>query len=314
MSEQGTGEQGASALATRRCVVVYNPRASGADDTVRARLEALAPAGAFLVVGEVDQGELLSRVAAELRRVEATHLVAAGGDGTVSGVLPLALTHDVCVCPVPLGTSSSFARAFGFGSADDALVWLADTGAREVRADVGFANGQPMALLAAVGLHAETIGGAKGSLKAALGSVAYLAQFAAALDAATPFEVEVSVGETRFVCTSTAVTIANAARPAALLAQGTGEVVPDDGLLDVTIVQASTAAEIVVAGLELARAALTGEATSQRVIAFRARALTITLDAPRALLIDGEVCGETTRLDVSLRPSAMRVADRRAPT
>ena len=91
------------------------------------------------------------------------------------------------------------------------------------------------------------------------------------------------------------------------MARGPASVSPEDGLLDVTIVAASTLREVVVAGFQLLRTTLQGESAAHDGIGyFSAPSLTITTRPPQPILIDGEPCGEG-QLHVECIPKAIRV-------
>ncbi len=287
-----------------RKVVLYNPGASSATSESEVALrEGLA------LLGDVEFLELDERfTVARLDELAANAdtLIAAGGDGTVSALLPVAMRRELPVLVVPLGTSSSFSRALGIQDREHALSLLTEGTVRAV--DVALVNERPMVLLAALGLHADAVGNADRDLKATFGSAAYVMEFLSSLAKAEHFDVEITVGAQRFQCTSTAVTVANAARPGALLAQGQGDVVIDDGLLDVTIVLGSTSSDILVAGLELARGALSGEGVEGRnVLSFRTSELTLRPSTPRPLLIDGELLDAVDEVHIALRPAGLRV-------
>ena len=62
--------------------------------------------------------------------------VAAGGDGTVLGVLNAAIKHDTFFSILPLGTGNDFARSLGIGSVEDAVEVLFRRRVRQVDAGV----------------------------------------------------------------------------------------------------------------------------------------------------------------------------------
>jgi diacylglycerol kinase family enzyme len=190
--------------------------------------------------------------------------------------------------------------------------------------DAARANGRFMLLHAALGFHAATIGETSREAKNEWGMLAYVAEGLDQLRTLEPFEVEIHVGRLGqpdhadsqdhevIRCSATNVAVANIAPRKTLMARGPASVSPEDGLLDVTIVAASTLREVVVAGFQLLRTTLQGEPAAHDGIGyFSTPSLTITTRPPQPILIDGEPCGEGV-LHVECIPEAIRVLVPRA--
>jgi diacylglycerol kinase family enzyme len=78
------------------------------------------------------------------------------------------------------------------------------------------------------------------------------------------------------------------------LAQGAGQVIYDDGLLDITIATSETKMQAVTTMLKMLGSALVGaDAQQQNVLHGRAKEITITTNPPQKVVVDGEVIGMT---------------------
>lgn len=90
------------------------------------------------------------------------------------------------------------------------------------------------------------------------------------------------------------VTVANAAPPTSVLAQGLGDVCPDDGLLEIICVTGNHPIGIIGTMFSMLRSALLGRReTDGKVYGLRAKQVTVTCDPPQRIVIDGEEAGKT---------------------
>jgi len=191
--------------------------------------------------------------------------------------------------------------------------------------DVGTANGRPFLLLVGIGLEADVVAGARRSLKARLGTLAYVASSLSRGMSHTPWALSYTIttadGETAAgaVRAATAVTVANTAPWTSVMAAAeapagdgelaTGDGVPDDGALDATAFTASaagapgTAAAVVGVGL----AASAGTPAPRHVHTARVVRLLIDAAPPQKVVVDGEVAG-TTPVHFGVLPGALLVA------
>jgi diacylglycerol kinase family enzyme len=101
--------------------------------------------------------------------------------------------------------------------------------------------------------------------------------------------------------------VANVAPATSVLAQGFGQVIPDDGLLEVTIASPATRLQ----GLNalaslLASAVVQSPATHPDLVCLRARRITISTDPPQKLVIDGEML-EADPVTFTCLPGALTV-------
>jgi diacylglycerol kinase (ATP) len=244
-------------------------------------------------------------------------VVASGGDGTVTAVAE-ALREigkdgvDVRLGVVPRGTANALSVALGIpGDIEGAASLINRAPARLV--DVARVNGESdMMLLCGIGLEAETVKRADRGLKNTFGQLAYLLAGIASIRDQRSFKVNATlydVSEERFFGGGTvsgdvvrmsdvrvkAVTIANAAPPASVLAQGIGEVLCDDGLLEVVLVSPNAGPmSLVLTLINLLQSALLRKRVARAdVFGMRARRIELTCDPPQSVVIDGENSGMT---------------------
>lgn len=236
-------------------------------------------------------------------------IIASGGDGTVSAVAGTLINTAIPLGVIPRGTANAFAVALGISSAITPIRSACEVIlAGKIRVvDVAYCNGKPMILLAGVGYEAEMAAKADRKLKNKWGPLAYLMagwqQLSEQKLFATRIEFEDGVQHLR----ANAITIANAAPTTSVLAHGTGQVIVDDGLLDVTITTAETRLQTILSILSLLKAGLANTATqNQNVVTFTARRLKVTTDPAQKVVIDGEIVG-TTPVEVECIPSGLTV-------
>jgi diacylglycerol kinase family enzyme len=207
---------------------------------------------------------------------------------------------------LPRGTSNSISVHLGIPSGIDDACAVIITGHDHV-VDTAIANGKPMVLMATLGIHADAITEVDPELKQSFGALAYAIEEVRRLLGDSLFEARVTVGEHSFACATSALTIANMARPANLLAQGPAELVEDDGLLDVTLVAIDGVGDAIATSLHLASRALQGlPATRPNVAHFRAREVRVETTEPRNVMVDGDDAGQTP-LVVRVVPRSLTV-------
>ncbi len=86
--------------------------------------------------------------------------------------------------------------------------------------DLATCNGYPMLLLAGIGLEANAISAASREAKNRFGILAYIMAGIRQIQELELFEVKIETEQTVITCQATAVTVANAAPPTSILAQG----------------------------------------------------------------------------------------------
>ena len=104
-----------------------------------------------------------------------------------------------------------------------------------------------------------------------------------------------------------AITIANAAPPTSILAQGGGQVISDDGLLDVTIATVENRFQALTAMLGMLGATLTRTSSNNKnIVHFSTPHIKVKTTPPQKVVVDGEVIG-TTPVEVECIPAGLTV-------
>ncbi|MDC0836014.1 lipid kinase [Leptolyngbya valderiana BDU 20041] len=233
--------------------------------------------------------------------------IAAGGDGTVSKVMAAAIETGVPVGAIPRGTANAFARALGLpDSLEAACQVILDGNVREIDA-ARCGDGRLMVLWAGVGVGAEAIVQTESDSKERLGRLAYVLSGVQQLQDLKHFNVEIEVEDRILVASAAAVTVANAAPPTSILAQGPAQVCPDDGLLDVTVFAPETPTEAITASYDLLWSGFNDRATERSDVGYlQAKSVKVRTTPPQNVVVDGEVVGRDT-LELTCVPGGLRV-------
>ncbi len=249
-------------------------------------------------------------------QAEADLVIASGGDGTVSAIAGVLFNTDIPLGIIPRGTANAFASALGISTTltpirNACQVILEDN---IVTVDAAMCNNKLMILLAGIGYEAETVAKANRQLKNQWGTFAYLIAGWQQLDQQELFNTQLVIDDENYEFEAVAVTIANAAPPTSILAQGIGQVVYTDGLLDVTIATAKNLQDspnpklkaittmIRVLGATLVKS----EPNLPDIYHFLAKKIKIATQPPQKVVIDGEMEG-TTPLEIECMPQSLRV-------
>jgi methylglyoxal synthase len=250
-----------------------------------------------------------AQLAREAIAIGVDMIIASGGDGTVSSVAGELIGTGIPLGIIPRGTANAFSVALGIPQLlpirNACQVILAG---KTRTVDVARCNGMPMILLAGIGYEAETIERASRELKDRWGAMAYLMAGWEMLSEGVLFDAFIDAEGENYTIQANAITIANAAPPTSVLAQGAGEVVMDDGLLDVTIATAETKLQAVTTMLKMLGGALvkTGGIQHKNVVHGRTRRITVTTEPPQKVVVDGEIIG-TTPIEVECIPNGLTV-------
>lgn len=248
----------------------------------------------------------LTQLVEEAIAVQPDLIIASGGDGTVSAVAGAMISTGIPLAILPRGTANAFAAALNIPANLRAACELILAGTTRV-VDAAYCNGLPMVLLAGIGFEAEMVERASREMKNRLGTLAYILAGIQQLNEQVLFSVQVKIDDVDNEFQAGAVTVANAAPPTSVLAQGLGEVVEDDGLLDVTISTPSSMFQAVNSMISLFGAALIKSAPNrQDIVHLRTQRITITTDPPQKVVVDGEIIG-TTPVEVECIPGGLTV-------
>lgn len=239
---------------------------------------------------------------------QADLIIASGGDGTVSAVAGALIGTEIPLGIIPRGTANAFAAALGIPRLlpiRNACQIILSGNVRTV--DAAYCNGLPLILLAGVGYEAATVELASREMKDQWGVLAYLMAGWQTMDTHSLFETEIETEGEVYQLEAHAITIANAAPPTSVLAQGGGQVIFDDGLLDVTITSAETKLQGITTMLRMLGAAVTrSEIEQKNVVHLSAKKLRVTTNPPQKVVLDGEIIG-TTPIEVECIPAGLRV-------
>ncbi|WP_319420264.1 methylglyoxal synthase [Pleurocapsa sp. FMAR1] len=240
---------------------------------------------------------------------DADLIIASGGDGTVSAVAGAMIGTDVPLGVIPRGTANAFGMALGITQQINQLRRACEiilAGKTRV-IDAARCNNLPLILLAGIGYEAETIEKADREAKNRWGSLAYIMAGWQQLNEQQLFDAEIEIeGEMR-TFQAGAITIANAAPPTSVLAQGIGEVVMDDGLLDITIATVDNKIQAVTTMLSMLGAALIRtSAELDNIVHLRSRKVKISANPIQKVVLDGEIIGNTP-LEIECLPQSLTV-------
>ncbi len=291
----------------RSACLVFNPVAGQGDAEqdlakIIALLESEITLDVQITSKEMDAGELAQ--AALNRGAEA--IIASGGDGTLSAAAEALVGSNIPLGIISRGTANAFANALGLPDTIEESCEAILGGHTKV-VDAAYCNGKPMVLLAGIGFEAETVEHADRETKKRLGILAYVVSGIKQLRELECFDAEIETDDQIIKVTAAAITVANAAPPTSVLAQGPAGVVYDDGLLDLTIVAPANARGAIAASFHLLQSALTGNAADREDIGYlRAKRIKVTTEPPQKVALDGEIIG-TTPIEVECIPQGITV-------
>lgn len=278
-------------------VAIWNPASGSAPDEEELR-DALGPDVELVPTTEDDPGP--GQTADAVDRGAGT-IVACGGDGTIRACVEPLLDTETALDLVPLGTGNLLAGNLGIPSGLDAA---RERGNRPVRTiDVGFVNGEAFVVMAGSGFDAEMIRDADGDAKDRFGRLAYVkAAMSHLRDALEMTTVEVD-GKPWFRGRTSMVLVGN-------FGQVTGglevfpDAQPDDGMLDVAVLAASTVRDW---GSVLWRLVRGKDQRPELVRRAQARDIRVVTNRRRVYELDGEDRPPATELKYSVRPSSLKV-------
>lgn len=239
---------------------------------------------------------------------EADIIIASGGDGTVSAVAGALVNTGIPLGIIPRGTANAFSVALGIPGITPIRSACEVILAGKTRVvDAALCNGRPMILLAGVGYEAETIDRADREAKNRWGVLAYMMAGWQQFDEQELFDVEIEIEGVTKNFQAGAITIANAAPATSVLAQGLGEVIMNDALLEVMIITLSNRRQAVNAMVRMLGAAiLKTPAQHEDTIGLRTNRVKVSTNPPQKVVLDGEIIG-TTPVEVECIPSGLTV-------
>ena len=227
-------------------------------------------------------------------------VVAVGGDGTVNEVAQALVGTPAALGLVPLGSGNGLARDLGVPlRTTDALEVLLHGRPRMI--DVGCANDRPFFCAMGAGFDADLVDRFNRCQRRGLAT--YLRLGLLLWWRQRPERFVVHAGDTRLEFTALLVAVANAAKFGnnARIAPGARV---DDGLLDLVVVPPATLRN----ALPLVWRLFTGTLDRHpRIRHLRGAHFTIERTQPGLFHTDGEIGPPVARIEISVRPSALRV-------
>ncbi|MGK7910183.1 MAG: methylglyoxal synthase [Synechococcus sp.] len=278
--------------------LIFNPVAGQGDPDLELALiqQILEPAVRLQTIftqPDIDPAEQAKEVIEEIAHRQdgnnTDFIIASGGDGTVSAIAGAAISTGVPLGVIPRGTANAFSVALGIPTdLRRACETIAGGNTRQV--DAARCNDLPMILLAGIGFEAGMVEKADRDLKNRLGPLAYVLSGALQLFEQQPFNAKVEMADRTIDLQTGALTVANAAPATSVMAQGFGQVIPDDGLLDVTIasVQGGLQGLNTMAGL-FTSAIVKTQFQREDTLCLRTDRIKVFTDPPQKLVVDGEL-------------------------
>ena len=301
---------------SRRGYLIFNPVAGQGDPEaelaeIRSCLEPQFMLQVWKTQPDLDPGEQAKELIKEIKAFEAegegeSIIIASGGDGTVGAVASALQGSDIPLGIIPRGTANAFSVALGIPTGVKAACTNLLLGNLR-RVDVAVCNDRPMILLAGLGFEAGMVNKASRELKNILGPMAYIFSGARQMVDQQPFQATMQIDGKEVQLDTCAITVANAAPATSVMAQGFGEVIPDDGLLEVIVASPKDRLGGFSVLSSLAWSAINSSNANHNDIAcFRTKQLEIRLNEVQKLVIDGEVIDAQT-ITVSVNPQALQV-------
>jgi YegS/Rv2252/BmrU family lipid kinase len=270
----------------RICTLIVNPVSGGYSELrlrqVVAALKAGGLAPELLLTEKADDAELFSRRICQ--ELEEPFIVAAGGDGTVNGVINGLAAERATLAVLPLGTANVLAAELGIKSPADAVARIVAGATRPLTAGLLEAGGvrRRFLLMAGIGVDGSIVRGVRVGEKRIIGKGAYLLSAARLLCGWERERLEVTTGGRRIECHS--VVVCNAARYGGgfIIAPGAEIFSPE---FQVACITADTRS----AYLRLALAVISGRMLENRdIVRFSAGELLVS--GKKAVQADGDYC------------------------
>ena len=301
---------------SRRGYLIFNPISGQGDPDaelaeIRRHLEPQFMLQVWKTQPDLDPAEQAKQLINEIKAFDAdgegdSIIIASGGDGTVGAVASALQGSDIPLGIIPRGTANAFSVALGIPTGVKAACTNLLLGNLR-RVDVALCNNQPMILLAGIGFEAGMVDKASRELKNILGPMAYIFSGARQFVDQLPFQATMLIDGEQVQIDASAITIANAAPATSVMAQGFGEVIPDDGLLEVIIASPKDRISGLSVLSSLAWSALkSSNANHNNLACFRTKQIQLELKEVQKLVIDGEILDAQT-VSVTVNPQALQV-------
>ena len=227
-------------------------------------------------------------------------VIAAGGDGTVIGAIPLALERGAPLGIIPLGTFNDLARTLGvpLGPAQ-ACATVSGGNSRVI--DVGRVNGCYFVNEASIGVSARIARRQTPEVKQRFGVLGVLSTTLQTLRDVRPFFAEIRYGGEVERCRTVQITVANNARFGGVIERADAAI--DDGWLDLYSIEPRNWID----GFAIVHKIVVRDPSSGRGLRTRrSTRFEIRTHRPHHVSADGEPAG-TTPAVFEVLPKALRV-------
>ena len=265
--------------------IIFNPAARGGKAvSLYGELKELA---GTVPIFDATETHSIQELAGAVAKQGYNHIIAAGGDGTVNGVVNGIGMADVLLSVLPLGTMNVFAYELGIRSSQLKKCWEMIQLGQPRTVDLLLANQNYFVQLAGVGLDAMTVQATDLQMRKTIGPVSYLLSAAKVIGRPAPtlrlrFEPDsestgcfVLIGNGRFY-----------GGPFSLFQHARN----DDGLLDLLIFKHQSYLDI----FRYLQGVLIGSHTDLPDIEYRqVRSVQVLSEEPVPLELDGDVSGST---------------------
>jgi diacylglycerol kinase family enzyme len=207
---------------------------------------------------------------------------------------------------IPRGTANAFSVALGIPT-DIQRACSTILAGHTRRLDAARCNEQPMVLLAGIGFEAGMVDRASREMKNVLGPLAYVLAGAQQFADQDIFTARLEIDGQASELQTAAITVANVAPATSVMAQGFGMVIPDDGLLEVTVATPPTRMQGLSTMASLFASAVVHAPTDREdLLCLRGRSIRIETDPPQKLVIDGELL-EANPVRIECLPGSLQV-------
>lgn len=293
--------------AFQNAYLIFNPVAGGTNaEQELAVIESLLKPHLNLTIQFTTPDQDAAELAKQAVAQQADLIIAAGGDGTVSAAASAVVNTDIPLAVIPRGTANAFVNGLGLpNTLEEACIAILQGATRTI--GTVQCNDQLMLLLAGIGFEAETVQAANRDLKDKFGMLAYIIAGLEQLQQPQNFEARLETEQQTITVPAIAVTVASIAPPTSILAQGSGELRPDDDLFDITILSPTSGLDALGSAVDLFTNGLVQSASENDHIGYlRTNKVTITTDPPQQIALDGEMIG-TTPVTFEMLPNSLTV-------
>jgi diacylglycerol kinase (ATP) len=248
----------------------------------------------------MNTGTSITELAASVVKLGYDHIITAGGDGTVNGIINGTGTADVLLSVLPMGTMNVFAYELGIRSSQLKKCWDLIQQGQPKTVDLVLANQRYFVQLAGIGLDALAVQATDLQMRKAIGPVSYLLSAAKVIGSPAP-ELKVRF-EDGSESTGCFVLIGNGrfyGGPFSLFRYAKN----DDGLLDLLIFKHQSYVDI----FRYFQGVLIGNHTDLPDIEYRqVVSAQVLSDQPVPLELDGDIAGSTP-VNFAIAPRKLQV-------